>query len=717
MGAAQSRNVAQSIANVSAKASNSAIQAVTTSARSFQGINVSNVAKDVTIENVRMDGSVELTVEAYLDAQQSNDVQQQIAQEMEQLAKASVSGINLGNSSQSSNEVYTAINSVIETSNISQQTCDTEAISTQVINVADVGGSLAIRNIEMSSAVKAIVNCRMNAIQGNTAVQKLQQSVKQTAISETVGLDLMAFLWVIIAIVVVVGLLALGGMFVVSRVSGVFVNRILPLLVSGAILAGTALAIYFILTNRSPVRPPEGVSAEDNILQYPFLDPAVVAQQCGSVVFADRQGFDTAQQLAEFVKAYNAKVDEHVARIDRKQLAGLPVVGAEMIGDGPAEDAATTSRWPYIKVVYFNQRTKRATAYAGEPPNHLRGWSQWAPSEDPIHPTVAENGNLVYRENPIFFDPTRVGVLRLMQEGMALLEFLRCADFRVAARDFNISEPGWQVCAREIKAFTKTLKEGGTGGQSAWDRDKWEEKIERRYVTDEWFTVPNVRAEALWHMITGRPHTTALPANALDAVPSGLTEANMRESGRQALVPNIQPNMAAMRVTALLSQLQAVRAALDAEAGISDAVKTKWDGAFATWKRKLERGWAFYDRGSATEPSSWRDLTLVFVSRLKPVETLSPNPSSENPISVGVVVICAAIGVLGFVLAGFVYAALSGTAENKRRNDRIKKAEEQAAIEKAKGDEEGSAAEDESNAMGKMFSMLFRKKGKQPPTA
>jgi len=707
MGSASSRNVVQSVANVSAESTNSAIQTVAASARSFQAINVAGVAKDVTIRNVRMDGNVELSVDAYLEATQTNEVQQKIAQQMEQMAKASVSGINLGNSSSTSNSVNTNINAVVRSSNMTSQQCDTEAMASQVINAADIGGSLLVENVDMSSAVKALINCRMQAVLGNTSVQDLQQTVKQTAISETVGLDLAALIWVIVGIVAVIGIVVGISMLIAYKASTGPIAYTVKLLVPALILAAAVYGIFLLLSNLDPVQAPAGVAPEDNILQYPFLRREVVAEECAPAVFEGRTQFATpvtnARQLADWVKAYNARVDAHEARL---AVAGAAAAAAQIVppaevGEGPAEDAPLTRRWLHVKIAHINPRTGQVSCYAGEPPNHLRGWSQWGPSETPVDPAAEAFGPNVYRANPKFEDPTRVAIVNRLGEALGLLEFLRCAEARPPLEKFRVEAAGWQACAAEIAAFHKTLKDSG-----AWERDGWEAKQARRFVPDSRINERDINPRALWTMLTGTAPGGALAANALDAasLPDGINEANMREDRFAVQVDEIVPGVSG-RVLPLVRQLAAVRNAVAAEQGVSPSVIAHWDSRFNEWKRRMEAGYDRFDAGSPGDEASWRNVTLAFVSRLDRVTTLSVNPSSPKPVFVNVTIWLGVLGGVGLLFAVGAFAFISRQQRKGRAKEEYEEAKRKAELQQiATG---GGGGGPDQGLMARMRSLLF----------
>jgi len=722
MGSAESRNVIQSVANVSVKASNSAIQNVVSSGRSFQGVNVSNVAEDVVIRGVRMDGTVRMSVAALLDVMQTNDVQQTIAQEMEQMAKASVSGINLGNSSKTSNTVNTVINASVDVSNIAAQTCNTSAVSTQVINVADIGGSVTVEDVDMRSAIDVLVDCRMKAIQGNSAIQDMQQSVKQTAISETVGFDPAALLWAIVAVIAVAGAVVVGFMYTTSKISGPITSRLLPFLLAVGILLGAGFLIMMLLSSIDQVQPPAGVSREDNILQYPFLDPAVLADECKPAVFTERQGLDTLEKLSDWVKVYNQRAEKHNAKVlaavnkDSARFDAIAFASGEDIGDGPLEDASTELRWPIIKFAHLNQRTGRASAYAGEKANQLRLWSQWGPTNEPIAEAAKEFGPNVYRPNPRFTNTTTYNAIQLLREGQALLEFLRCLSAGVGLRQFSMTQDGMTVCAAEIQKV-RDLAEKATNPDGKADLERLIDRA--RFDIDTLFTLPNIRAQALWHMLSSRPHTERLAANALDTlVPTNLTSANMTEDARKVAVPNIIDGLAEpRRVVPLVYQLTAVYRDLLARPNKSEAVPfgvdkdalAVWNAKFGEWKRKFEAGWDTINTGNIGDPASWKDVTLAFVSRLDPVTSIAFNATSEEPTFVSVWVWVGVIAVAAVLLALGGYAAVSAKGAKKRREDKLAKAKEEGEVAKAKAGVSGKPSGGGSNwdASELLGSLLF----------
>lgn len=642
MGNTQTRNFVQSVANASARAS------VGTS-------------------------SAELTLTEYLQLQQSDAARQRLVEELDQLAVAAVSGVELGAAAEIALKTDAAFADLLSPGlEMTAVSCGAETLATQPVPL-DALAANALLTAEQEpdpaimGAVNTLVNCRMTAVRSVDKVSALQQAAAGAAFTETVGFDVAEFAFVIGATVAGVLAVVFVGMQVSGRISGVIAGRIVPVLVTCVILAGAAVVILTLLAHLDPIRPagaamtlqlpggtadPATAAAVPAVI-YPFLDPTVPAVECGPVVFSDREGFATPQALAEWVEAYNERVDVHTAKLDKALLPTMLVVtGSEAVGEGPAEDARLTSRWPIIKVAVLNQRTGTATAYAGEPEDHLRSWSQWSVQGPKPHPGAAPAGQLVHAPNPSYRPPTRVAVLELLREARTLLGLLRCVEAGQAAPAAGMNEAGLQQCDAERIAQEQTAT------------DAW-------YSTDARFSLPGLPPQALWHMLAGEaPTAAALPADSLDALPTGLTVASMTTEAQQVDVPDIAEE-GTVKVTPMLRQLQAVEAAVAALPGTNVAALDAWKVAFSAWKRKLEAGWGAYDTGSPYGPDSWRDVTIVFPARLQPVSTLAINARSASPIELNVWIIVGTIGVVALFVAWQAYSVISSRADERRLHDRL----------------------------------------------
>jgi heme exporter protein D len=689
MGNAKSRNTMQSTMNVSAKATNKAINDVIASGRSFQGINVSGVEGDVNISGVDMDASVQMTAKGYLEAAQSNEASQSVSQELEQMAKASVSGINLGNNSDSSNSVSVAINAASEILNVTAQTCDLGASATQLINVTDVGGNVNISDVKMKTAISVIVDCQAKAVANNSSIQDMQNKVSQTAIAETVGFDPFAIFIALAVLIAVVGAVVLMMGKAVKDSSSIVITAAAKWLIPTLCIAGMVLLIWYISQNSlSQVVPPEGEDIETFVIQYLFMDQARVKEDCGPVVFEDVPYAtllpdlptatpptlrETTAALNAWVFAYNDKVQAHREKIG-KDYAALPMVEPAQRSSPPAADAPTSAYWPYIKVANIDQKRRVITAYGGEPHNGLRAWNQWAPSPDPVHPSLAEHGTNVYTPNDRFVNTTRANVLSLLADAVRLMDKLRCVAAGIAPTMYNVES----ACALKIKNSSSELFRMmfGTGTES------------HARVAQQIYMLldPTLSTSTIWHALTGKPPAstdgatidlTADETISLETMPATVQIPQFYPG--ETTPRTVFPVVAALHTTARWFVLyNSFTSATKEEDRVKTDALNRWRGEFNTWKAKLDKGFAHYDTGDVGNLDSIRDVTLVYAKRLNPVTKISPNANSPEPIFVSVYV-WAGVGILVAAMAALFMHAHSAKQAEKGKNEREKEKAEIAA--------------------------------------
>lgn len=464
-GTASSRNFAESVINQSVSQVNTAAQNSTASAFSFQNISKVGGVGDLIVRRTKMKAKVEVNMVAMFDAQQSNSASQDAAQSLEQMSKASVSGINLGNASSVINEVRTAINSVISGRNEMLQTCRTEAGAVQNISAVGTDGDVIVEDVEMDAAVSNTVSCIGKAVQENSAIQKAQQSISQSATAETVGLDLSAFfmIFVIIAagalLVCVVGVMFVGA---ISKGAASAATKVVSGLTNWKTLLAVVLVVVGIFvyvlflsdyTKAEPrimaadgtVKPmPLGGGDEDPFI-FPFLKPHVLRGQDDPFPPAPGQlpmSYKFESKLTSVETGSANSIDELRAKIFPTKT--------DSVSEGEFEELR--ARYASVTTIYWNTFTKEYELFAGRPSYEL--WQMWKKDEnsrpefqrmridpqgqprgycDPKdedfdNPKAcrAVGGNEVFSDNPRYFNSTKYNMLKLSTTAQDLTDRLLC---------------------------------------------------------------------------------------------------------------------------------------------------------------------------------------------------------------------------------------------------------------------------------------------------
>jgi hypothetical protein len=160
---------------------------------------------DVVISDNKMTQSVNFNMEGVQKALTSSDVQQKLAVEIAQSAKAVTSGITfLTGDSTTKNDMQTLINTCISISTNVTQNCLANASQEQKITVEKRNGNVFLQNNTMEQIASMFNNCVQDSITNNTAIQDIVQKFSQKAVAETKGFSL----WEIVAMMLV-GLLFL----------------------------------------------------------------------------------------------------------------------------------------------------------------------------------------------------------------------------------------------------------------------------------------------------------------------------------------------------------------------------------------------------------------------------------------------------------------------------------------------------------------------------
>jgi len=252
MGASQAKNVTKDIINAITNVSVKVMAKQSIGAYSSQGIIVSDTYGDVNISDINQTTKVSVNMDALLKVMDTEDIQQAIQQEIKQSAKAITKGINLFNFSNAYNELDDTINEIINVTKDMSQTCKELASTQQEIQVSQTHGNVNINHITQSSMVNVFSKCYTDVISQLTAVQKLQQTIDQSATAKTEGFSLWAI--VILVAVVVIGIVILVFGTEVELFSGganFIIKLVLNLIFPGIFISGIIMLIVFFVHQKT----------------------------------------------------------------------------------------------------------------------------------------------------------------------------------------------------------------------------------------------------------------------------------------------------------------------------------------------------------------------------------------------------------------------------------------------------------------------------------
>jgi hypothetical protein len=177
------------------------------------------------VENLNLSGVTQriratIDMKALMDAMSTTDAQQEVISSMTQASNSMISGINLGNFSNATNELKSYLEAVLTLITTITQTCEAFSSTTQEIIIEQVSGYANISGITQDSMTGLMSDCMQTAVAETKSVMSLQQTIDQSAKAETVGIDPMGIL---IAIAIVIAALALmfaaGGKTATNLVS------------------------------------------------------------------------------------------------------------------------------------------------------------------------------------------------------------------------------------------------------------------------------------------------------------------------------------------------------------------------------------------------------------------------------------------------------------------------------------------------------------------
>lgn len=204
MGQAQSSNYTKMVSETYLKASQNTSQNSVVNSTASAIIAVSNTKGDVNISGVNSNQKVEAKAKAVFQAMNDSSIVQQISSELAQKSLAFLSGLPLG-SSDAKNTINAYSNSAIAVNQDISTTCSTSASALFAINVSDTSGNVNIKDITIGQDVSSFQDCMASAVNKLVTQQSIKTVVDQSATAKVVGLDLGAWMLLLLPFMLLIG--------------------------------------------------------------------------------------------------------------------------------------------------------------------------------------------------------------------------------------------------------------------------------------------------------------------------------------------------------------------------------------------------------------------------------------------------------------------------------------------------------------------------------
>lgn len=282
MGGANTKNISQATTEAVAKVASNILMSQNVLNNQTQMIKIIGGKGDVNIHGVNFNQKAAVNISALLDAMVTQEAQQQLATELAQKAKSVVSGVNLFQFTNASNEIDTFMKASIDISTNIAQTCSLVSSQSQGIDIEYQEGNINISNINMDQVSDLFSSCVGKAVSQNKALQDLQQKLDQSAVAESKGFSI----WAIVVMMFIALLFFMAPLvFAASTAVKVLSQFMFPIIMTIGIIM---VALYF------SVKKPQ-------MSGYGFSRLLRTMPDCGVVKsnIQPRQVYDTAGRASE----------------------------------------------------------------------------------------------------------------------------------------------------------------------------------------------------------------------------------------------------------------------------------------------------------------------------------------------------------------------------------------------------------------------------------
>lgn len=214
MGASISTNITKLVTDAVTRTSNEIIQKEEVHNNQSVIIRVSDTGGDVNIIGNVFNQTATVDMKALSDVLNNSDNSIKLDQQIAQMAKAVISGLNLAQLADANNTVDDLVRTCIEVKNITTQQCLAGITQNISIIVERTKGNVNINKIITNQVSNSIQSCVQKAVAQSTSVQNVSAKISQAATSEAKGLSLA----MIALIIVAMGLTGVGGVYAGGKI-------------------------------------------------------------------------------------------------------------------------------------------------------------------------------------------------------------------------------------------------------------------------------------------------------------------------------------------------------------------------------------------------------------------------------------------------------------------------------------------------------------------
>ena len=237
MGNAKSTNVAKAVVDIYSRVAAETVQSSQISSNNTQIISITNTAGDVNITGNVITQKVNLNMSTLMDSLSTVESQQKISEQLDQLAKSVVSGLNFFTFDDAKNTAESIVKSQTDITNAIRQTCSLTSNNFQKITVKNTQGSVNIENNVLSQIVDIFDKCALKSVLGVKVIDDVQNRIDQSAEAKIEGFNLVWLILVIAAIILV-------PIFAAGRAASTALRFVFPLMI---LLGVVFFSLFFAL--------------------------------------------------------------------------------------------------------------------------------------------------------------------------------------------------------------------------------------------------------------------------------------------------------------------------------------------------------------------------------------------------------------------------------------------------------------------------------------
>jgi len=245
MGAASSTNVSNETLSAITTIATKMMNNQNVSSLQGQGIIVKNAQSDVIISGNHFNQSITINFEALLKAISTQSAQQDLMQEISQVATSLNKQLNLFQFSDSENIINAYLNATIDLSTNITQACVAVAQQSQTISIDTVGGVVKVTDNTFTQTQSIMSKCLFDSLSNSDALQKVQQATDQSAKATNEGVNIWAIVIMMILGLLMLILPELLPLFIVEKAAADVVKIFLDMFFILMIIAGIVLIACF----------------------------------------------------------------------------------------------------------------------------------------------------------------------------------------------------------------------------------------------------------------------------------------------------------------------------------------------------------------------------------------------------------------------------------------------------------------------------------------